>query len=571
MHWIVREIVGRATRRVTRIWFGKFESAVRRCREVQQQVLLRKIQRNCTSQFGRDHHFEHIRSVNDFRRQVPLTNYAYHEPYIQRVRRGEIGAMFGPGTKVQMFALTSGTTASPKFIPVTSEFLKEYRFGWMLWGIRCYDMHYDIYQLKVLQLSGNWTESYTEGGIPCGSISGLTMQGQCKIVRERYCVPYQLMRVQDVNSKYYAALRYSLPCPVGMAMAANPSTLINLARLGDEQKAILLRDLADGTLTADFDISRDVRAELEPLTRQRHPERVRQLEEVIERTGHLFPKDYWPCLQVLCNWTGGSMGAYLRHYPEYWGNVPVRDIGLIASEGRMTIPIEDGTRGGVLDILHQYYEFIPEAEMDSESPTVLEAHELQVGENYFILLTTSGGLYRYDIHDLVRCVGYHHATPVLEFLNKGAHFSSVTGEKLSEFQVCRAVEQCLAELDLRISTYTLAPCWSDPPYYALVLEASDLPDTATEHRLASLVDQQLSRQNIEYQAKRESHRLGPVSVVGLAAGAWDRFTKDMIRLQGATPEQYKHRCLTSDLEFIPKMQAQREILLPWQGMGLRPA
>lgn len=570
MHWLVREILGRTTRRITRLWFRKFETATTRCRDVQHRGLFDKLKRNQSSEFGRVHRFDQIHSVADFRRHVPVTDYSYFEPYIDRVKRGEVTAMFGPKTKLHMFAMSSGTTDTPKFIPVTDEFLREYRFGWMLWGIRTYDMHYAIYRLKVVQLSGDWTQAHTEAGIPCGSISGLTMQSQCKIVRERYCVPGDLMKVQDTNAKYYAALRFSLPWSVGMATAANPSTLINLAKIGDVEKENLLRDLADGTLSTHVDIPPDVRQRVEQLTKQRFPERVRELERVISATGHLFPKDYWPALQVLSNWTGGSMGAYLMRYPDYWGNIPVRDIGLIASEGRMTIPVEDGTRAGVLDLLHQFFEFIPEHEIESENPTVLEAHELKEGERYYILLTTSGGLYRYNIHDLVRCVGYYNSTPMLEFLNKGSHYSSITGEKLSEFQVCRAVEKTLRELDLCLTAFTLAPCWADPPHYSLLVEEGDLPSAATAARLADAVDRCLIEQNVEYESKRDTHRLGPVSVKVLPTGTWERFVRDRLTMRGATSEQYKHPSLVSDLNFVRQFRVIREVLprLPLPGRKL---
>jgi hypothetical protein len=559
MHWLVREIIGRATRRVTRIWFRRFENATRNVRDVQQRVLLQKVKRHRLSNFGLAHRFDQIRSIADFRNSVPVADYSYYAPYIDRVKSGELSAMFGRKTRVHMFAMTSGTTATPKYIPVTDEFLEEYRFGWMLWGIRCYDMHYDIYQLKVFQLSGDWTVSRTEAGIPCGSISGLTMLSQRRIVRERYCVPAALLRVRDVNAKFYAALRYSLTWSVGMAMAANPSTLINVARLGDAEKENLIRDLADGTLSAQLDIPGDVRQELQPLTQQRHPERVRELEQIIARTGHLYPKDYWPTMQVLSNWCGGSMGAYLRNYPEYWGPVPVRDIGLIASEGRMSIPLEDGTTGGVLDILHQFFEFIPVSEINSESPTVLCAHELQEGEQYYILLTTSSGLYRYNIHDVVRCIGYYNSTPVIEFLNKGSQYSSVAGEKLSEFQVCRAVADSLAELDLRLSAFTLAPRWSDPPYYTLLIEAGEAADMRMEGPLAEAVDRHLCASNVEYESKRQTCRLRPVTLSVVPKGTWSRFVRHCIATRGGALEQYKHPCLSSDLTFHEQFEVLREV------------
>ncbi len=172
---------------------------------------------------------------------------------------------------------------------------------------------------------------------------------------------------------------------------------------------------------------------------------------------------------------GGSVGAYLRHYPRYYGETPVRDVGLIASEGRMTIPMADGTPAGVLDITSHYFEFIPQEEAGSPQPTVLAAHELVEGRAYFILLTTAYGLYRYNISDVVRCTGFHNGTPLVEFLSKGAHFANLTGEKVSEYHVTGAMADVLRALDLTLTAYSVAPCWDDElPYYGLFVERADL-------------------------------------------------------------------------------------------------
>jgi hypothetical protein len=254
------------------------------------------------------------------------------------------------------------------------------------------------------------------------------------------------------------------------------------------------------------------------------------------------------------------MGAYLRQYPEYWGCMPVRDIGLIASEGRMTIPIADANPAGVLDILHHFFEFVPETEIAAPNPTVLEAHELVEGQQYFILLTTSGGLYRYNIHDLVRCVGFHHTTPLLEFLNKGSHFASLTGEKLSEFQVARAVQTSLEQGNLALTAFTLAPCWSDPPYYALVVQKDELWSVEAAAALAENVDHQLMTLNVEYQGKRTSNRLGPVRVKLVPPRTWEQYTRMRLAASGGTAEQYKHPCLVSDLEFVRGFRVVGEVL-----------
>ncbi|NUQ61197.1 MAG: GH3 auxin-responsive promoter family protein, partial [Pirellulales bacterium] len=153
-----------------------FLTAAARGREIQQRVLLDKIHRHADSDFGRQHGFAEVRSVQDFRRRMPITSYDDYRPYVERLKRGDLRAMFGPGTRLLMFALTSGTTSEAKFIPVTQEFFNEYRKGWNLWGLRTYADHMDLLHKKTLQFSSNWQQFPTEGGTPCGNISGLAAE-----------------------------------------------------------------------------------------------------------------------------------------------------------------------------------------------------------------------------------------------------------------------------------------------------------------------------------------------------------------------------------------------------------
>ena len=112
-----------------------------------------------------------------------------------------------------MFATTSGTTNRPKTIPVTREALADYREGWTIWGILAFDAHPEMlrYGLRpILQVAGDWRESITPAGIPCGAITGLTAHMQNPLVRTTYCMPAVASRIKDIESKYYVALRFSL-------------------------------------------------------------------------------------------------------------------------------------------------------------------------------------------------------------------------------------------------------------------------------------------------------------------------------------------------------------------------
>ena len=540
---------------------GKARRFLTQCRDagqVQRELLLSRIARHADSQFGRDHHFDEIRSEADFRHRVPIGGYDRHEPYIDRVRNGETRALFGPKTDVLMFALTSGTTNRPKTIPVTRESLENYRDGWTTWGIMAFDAHPTILDqglLPILQLASDWRERFTPAGIPCGAITGLTAQMQNPLVRITYCMPPAASKIKDIASKYYLAMRLSAYRNVGATIAANPSTVLAIVRLGDLEKEALIRDIADGTIGPRWEIPAEVRQAVRVRTRWKRRKTARRLEAIVARTGRLLPKDYWPGFEFLANWTGGTMGAYLRDYPEFFGDKPVRDIGLVASEGRFTIPIADGTPAGILDIRHHYFEFIPEAQGDLEDPEVVKAVDLVEGERYYLVPTTAGGLYRYMIHDLVRCVGFEGTAPLVEFLSKGAHFSSLTGEKLSEYQVVIAVNAAQKARGIALGAYLVLPRWADPPHYSLVIEETDVLEDGSARELAEEVERQLLQVNLEYENKRSTLRLGPIRAIRVSAGSWVDFQRRRLARSGGTVEQYKQPCLLSDLNAIDEFRS----------------
>jgi hypothetical protein len=140
----------------------------------------------------------------------------------------------------------------------------------------------------------------------------------------------------------------------------------------------------------------------------------------------------------------------------------------------------------------------------------------------------------------------------VEFLNKGAHFSSLTGEKLSEHQVVAAVEAAQRAEGLRLRSYLLLPIWGDPPSYGLLVETSDLPEAEAVDRLNAAVEDQLRALNVEYASKRDTLRLGPVRTIRLPDGAWAEFQKRRLARSGGTVEQYKQPHLIPDPDEIHK-------------------
>ena len=148
---------------------------------------------------------------------------------------------------------------------------------------------------------------------------------------------------------------------------------------------------------------------------------------------------------------------------------------------------------------------------------------------------------------------------MIEFLNKGAHYSSLTGEKLSEHQVIAAVQAAQQAIGLRLKSYLLLPRWGEPPFYSLLIETTDLPLEETG-RLADQVDEQLRVHNIEYASKRDSLRLGPVRTIRLPEGSWVEFQKRRLARSGGTVEQYKQPHLIPDLDAIESFQVHDSVI-----------
>jgi hypothetical protein len=547
--------------------FDRFIRDTQNIVAVQQRVLSEKLQANADSAYGRDFGFKHTRTYTDFIRHVPITAYEDLVPYVERVKQGETSAMFGHGQRVLMFALTSGSTAEPKYVPVTEKFLANYRRGWNAFGVRALSDHPGTMLRHIVQVSSPMDEQRSPSGVPCGAITGIMAATQKRLVRKYYAAPPCVAHIGDATARYYTIMRLALPKDVGFMITANPATQLKLVRTVEAHADRMIRDIRDGTLDPALPVAPEIRAALASQLRPA-PRTAQHLETIRARTGRLLPKDYWN-LGFLANWTGGTMGLYLQQFPEYFGDTPVRDVGLLASEGRMSIPITDGTPAGILDVSGNFYEFIPAEEADRSNPTVLRAHEVAAGREYEILLTTDAGFYRYRIGDVVRVVGFFGPTPLIEFLHKGANTCSLTGEKLTERQVVLAFEQIRRESVLAAADFVLAPHWADPPYYVLHVDtkkgagtfsADRMPPTGDQttekvpapffagdpflaRELAGRMDNALRQVNIEYASKRDTQRLGPVRVNLLPDGYLAGMHARLSARRRAANEQYKPRYL----------------------------
>jgi len=530
--------------------YGRFARLLKRARALQQELLLSQVAGCRDTQFGRDHGFGGIRSRADFARRIPVAGYDYFAPYINAVARGEFDTLFPPTEQVLRFTITTGSTGIPKLNPVTTTWLKRYRAAWDLWGAKVLADHPAQVGGKILQMTGTWNMGRTPCGIPISMVSALVARYQIPIVRKFYAIPDEVPEIRDPLARYYTMLRLTVAERIGLIVLMNPGTLLKLAEIGNEHRESLIRDIHDGTLSSALEIPEAIRGTIEQRLRPA-PRKAEFLSRIVDRTGGLFPKDYWADPIIGC-WLGGTAGYQSRYLAESFGTAPLRDLGLVSSEGRHTIPVENDTLAGVLAVATNYYEFVPVAEIDDSSPTVLEGHELQEGQDYFILMTTPSGYYRFNIGDIVCCRGFLGEAPLLEFLQKGDRCADLEGEKVTEHQIVQAASEAAADLGIRLGYITAVPLrpFGEPPCYVCIVERGDIPDAGLASDFLEAVDRKLTGLNFLYSAKRREQVLGAPRLWRIPTGAWSAYVQAEVNRRGTGEVQYKHPALVTEPKLL---------------------
>jgi hypothetical protein len=516
---------------------------VRACRDVEatQSAVLREILEYAgESEFGRKHGFSRLRSHEDFARAVPVGDYEAHRPYVDRHARGERDVLF-PG-KPFMYNRSSGTTARPKLIPVTEyNFQRTIRDRGKLWLYGLMRDFPGVYSGKDLTLVSPAVEGHTEDGTPYGSLSGLIYSNIPDFVKLLHTIPYDVILIDDYDSKVYTLLRFSVPSDVTCILTGNPSTVLNLVARADAWKEDLIRDVRDGTLRRDLVLDPGTRASCEALL-EPAPERAAELERIASSEERFRPADYWPNIKLVHTWKNGNCRLVVPKLGEWFREeTPMLDFGYIASEITATDLVDRRTDGSILQVLSGFYEFTPYGEGVDDGSFLL-AHELEEGQSYFVYVTTFSGLYRYDMNDVVEVIGRFQEVPILRFLYKGKGVTSITGEKLSEQQFIEAVHSAAREVGLRHDFFIGFADATEAQYLLHIEFLEDYPEEKVRS-FGMAVDEALHRVNVEYEAKRKSDRLKPVDVICMGKGFFDRY-RTLRLAEGAHAGQLKWMNLT---------------------------
>jgi sterol desaturase/sphingolipid hydroxylase (fatty acid hydroxylase superfamily) len=499
--------------------------AAREPMRIQNALLSRLLRENSGTTFGQRHGFSSIASYEDYARAVPVMEFEALRVFIDaEIERGEDALT---RERSLQYMRTSGSTGRPKDIPLTASHLRALRSIQRRSVAFQYRACPEAFRGSILAIVSPAAEGWLPNGKSYGAASGIVAAGTPRLVREKVVLPAEVLAVTDARVKYLLILRLAIVDPgVSYFGSANSTTPLALIKLYREHQAELIADVRSGGFFLKDHLPAVTLAALGGRL-DANPARAGELASLQQSGRPVRLADLWPDLRMVVTWTCGSAGVTVRALrEELAARTRVFELGYVSSEFRGTVTLGRRAGTGLPTLETHFFEFVERDKWDLGAPEYLTLDRLRKGRDYYIIVTTPSGLYRYFINDVVRVTGFFHAVPLLKFMQKGKGVTSITGEKLYEAQVLTAVSGAMTQLGLN-ARFVMMLADEEARGYQLYVEPDSAPGVGAD-RLAEKVDARLRKLNVEYEGKRESERLAP------PRAAW---------LRPETGEAYKRQCV----------------------------
>jgi hypothetical protein len=444
------------------------------------------------SAFGRRYAFASTKDIDTFRSRVPVHGYDDVAGEIQAMAGGAPGRLCS--SEVLLYEETAGTSGCAKLIPYTEESLRAFRRALYPWLCDLVRAHPGIAEGR-----GYWALSpisrpsrTTAGGVPVGMASDAGYFGDdlAAAFGDLSVVPHTLASVADIEQWRYLTLRCLLDAEdLSLVSVWSPTFLSPLMESLERSGSTLVDDIERGT------VDLPLPPRLEGLGRRFRPDprRAQRVADALSRRP-VATAAIWPALDTISCWTDAGARRFVPDLRAAFPHARLQGKGLLATETAVTIPLARFPHP-VLAVNSAFFEFL-----DGHERSWL-CHELRDGERYRVVVTTPGGLYRYDLGDRVLMRGWAEGLPMLEFVGRGGLVSDLCGEKLSEDFVLR-------NLPGAYGFAMLAPSLTTRPHYILFLDAART-DEKLAAGLASRLDESL-RENPQYRYARHLGQLGQV-------------------------------------------------------------
>lgn len=464
--------------------------------EVQHEWFIRLLDAAKNTDFGKKYGFASITTEAEFKMRVPIQEYDEIKPYIDRLRKGESNILW-PG-EIRWFAKSSGTSGSKsKYIPVSQESMNDCHFkgGKDLLTLYCsaYPQTH-LFDGKTLSLAGSYKEDETNIYARNGDLSAILLENLPSWAEFFRAPEASIALMSDWEVKLdkiaHAIMHENITCISGV-----PSWM-----------AVLLK-------------------------------------RTLELSGRKRLADLWPDMEVFFH-GGVNFSPYREQYKAMFKPLDINFWEVYnASEGFFGIQ-DSMNRTDLLLMLDYgiYYEFLPLENLKDKSPA-LSLGEVKEGVNYALVISTSGGLWRYLIGDTIQFTSLNPHRFIIT--GRIRNYINVFGEELIMDNAEKALSIACERTSATVAEYTVAPVYMDSDTkgtHEWLIEFEQAPSSISY--FTEVLDNALKSLNSDYEAKRyKNMTLSIPHVISLPKGTFYEWMKKRGKLggQNKVPRLYNDR------------------------------
>lgn len=399
--------------------------------EVQENKLKEILKNNKNSIYGKKYNFDKIKNIADFQKEVPLTNYEDYLPYIEKIKMGEEHIL--TYEKVKMFELTSGSTSASKLIPYTDNLKKEFQLGIKVWLYSLYMKYPSLkfgksYWSITPKIDFNYKEKSV---ISIGFEEDSEYFGKFEkyLIDSIFINPKDIKNEKDMDKFYFKTLS-SLVAEKNIRLFSfwSPTLLLLMIEYLEKNSEKILKIL--------------------------NKKRREEVKKYIENREYY---KIWKDLKLISCWGDNNSTEYLKKIKEIFPNTVIQEKGLLATEGFISFPDTEKN----LFKLSYYSHFFEFVSLDDNK--IYNASEIEINKKYEVIITTSGGLYRYCLGDIIEVISIKDNVPYIKFIGRKGAISDLFGEKLEESFLKNIMKRYKQKIDF----YMFAPSKN---YYILFIK-----------------------------------------------------------------------------------------------------
>lgn len=441
----------------------------------QKSILQQNLDKAKTTIYGQEHEFRDIRTHADYVKNVPLNNYESLRPYINRVIEGEKNVLW-PG-KPKYIVETSGTSGGVKYVPISKDSLP-YHYNTARNAVFNYTLKYGLMRIfnnKLLFLSGSPKIGKT-GAIPSGRLSGIANQQVPRWLKFNQVPSWETNNIEDWEEKIYRIAQESISEQMSMISGIPPWVLM-------------------------------------------------YYESVLHQTGASTISEVFPDYELFV-YGGVDFSPYRKRFETLVG----RDIDSIetypSSEGFVAFQDIKGDAGMLLNVNGGiFFEFIKANEIHNLAPDRLQLQDVELGQEYAIVMTNNAGLWAYLLGDVIEFTSLEPYRLIIK--GRVEHFLSAFGEHIIASEIEDAITTTISGTGVAISAFTVAPQIDPPegglPYHEWVVETDN--GALELSSFGRILDQCLQTKNFHYKDLRQGKAITRLKISPVPKGTFAQYIK----------------------------------------------